>query len=60
MYNNKIISQNEIEPILYDMKKVYLNDDVQKFLGHVLSKHENYNTKPPYSNYLKFCQTTFK
>ena len=59
MYNNNILTNQDIDPILYDMKKVYLNKEVQKFLQEILVRHSNYDTNPPYSNYLDFCKNKF-
>jgi hypothetical protein len=59
MYHNETLSDQEIEPILYDMKKVYLNGEVQQFIDEILTRHKSFNTKPPYSNYLKFCKNNF-
>jgi len=59
MYNNKILTNKDIDPILYDMKKVYKNQEVQKFLFEILSRHKKFDTDPPYSNYLNFCKKRF-
>jgi len=59
MYNNKILTNKDIDPILYDMKKVYKNQEVQKFLFEILSRHKKFDTDPPYSNYLNFCKQRF-
>lgn len=59
MYNNKILTNKDIDPILYDMKKVYKNQEVQKFFFEILSRHKKFDTDPPYSNYLNFCKQRF-
>ena len=59
MYHNKTLSEQEIEPILYDMKKVYHNNEVQLFLKDIITRYENLEIKAPYSNYLKFCKVHF-
>ena len=59
MYHNKMLEENVIEPLLYDMKKVYTNDEVQKFLQVIKGRHEKYQTKRPYENFLKFSEHRF-
>ena len=59
MYHNKTLSEQEIEPILYDMKKVYYNSEVQLFLDDIVTRYENFEITPPYRNYLKFCKENF-
>jgi len=59
MYHNQILTDKEIDPILYDMKKVYFNEEVQKFLQDIFDRHTKYGTKPPYNNYLTFCKINF-
>jgi len=59
MYHNKILSTQEIEPILYDMKKVYYNTEVQLFLEDIVTRYEDFNITPPYRNYLRFAKENF-
>lgn len=59
MYHNGMVTQKDIEPLTYDMKKVFTNEEVQKFLQVVLKRHEEFQTKRPYENYLKFCEDRF-
>lgn len=60
MYHNEILTEQEIEPILYDMKKVYLNLEVQLFLDDIVARYRNFEITAPYNNYLKFCKVHFK
>ncbi len=59
MYHNEILTDKDIVPVIYDMKRVYRNSEVQKFIEEIVSRHRKHNTTPPYGNYIKFCEERF-
>jgi len=60
MHYSGMLNKKDIEPLFYDMKKVYTNNEVQKFLTEIVKRHDEFNTKRPYENYLKFCKNKIK